>query len=156
MKREYIYILVFFGVFLYFYKKKNMNKENVLSTLYKKIKNRVGQKSDLVMAQILHEVGGKVSNLAKFHNYSGIVYVGQKYALDSHIKQPDGKFNYAKYKSMDDYLEDYLRIVKNSLSKSNSINEFATNLKNQKYYGDTIRNYSIGMLNWYQKLKDYE
>ena len=137
-----------------------MRKNTKFDELYKILEFKLGaDKARLAFAQILHETGGKANRLTALNNYSGIVYVRQDKrfgivgAKDSGLKQPDGKFNYAQYDTLDSYVNDFLRIVNKSLKKSDTIKDYALNLKEQRYYGDTVQNYSKGLLHHYLKLK---
>jgi uncharacterized FlgJ-related protein len=125
-----------------------------LEGLASRLKARLGyDKALLCMSQILHEVGGKLSPLARVNNFSGIVYVKQRYAKDSGIKQPDGSYNYAKYDSVEDYINDYLRIVGKSVNAATSLEDFGRKLKAQRYYGADVVAYIKGMTNFYKTAK---
>ena len=157
MKKEYIFIIAIVLVILLYTKNGNMEKSiGSFETLGKKLAERIGKdKASFAMAQILHETGGKIKGLAVYHNYSGIVFIGQKGAFDTHIKQPDGKYNYAGYKTIEDYIEDYLRIVGKSIKQSDTLSAYASYLKAQRYYGDTTANYLNGMSRFFNKAKSY-
>jgi len=139
-------------IYLIIKKSKMTVKSNPFSDLEKAFTERIGaDKARFAMAQIKHEVGGKINDLARLNNFSGITFVGQKYAEDSHIKQPDGKLNYASSKTLANYVEDYLRIVGKSIKGATTLDDYARNLKRQNYYSDTLQNYIKGLAYWYKK-----
>ena len=154
MKNVHIFGII--GILLVYFiiskSKKMAVKNNPFAVLEKSFIERIGaDKAKFAMAQIKHELGGKINDLARLNNYSGITFVGQKYAEDSHIKQPDGKLNYASYKTPAHYIEDYLRIVGDSIKNASTLEDYARNLKRQNYYGDTLQNYTRGLAYWYKK-----
>jgi len=154
MDKKYIFAVVALLLLYYISQKaKKMDKNNPFGALKKALIDRLGaDKATLAMSQILHETGGKITPLARLNNFSGITYIGQKYAKDSHVKQPDGKYNYASYASIADYVEDYLRIVGKSVKNAVTIDDYARNLKRQNYYTDTLQNYTAGMVYWAKKV----
>lgn len=154
MDKKYIFAVVALLLLYYISQKaKKMDKNNPFGALKKALIDRLGaDKATLAMSQILHETGGKITPLARLNNFSGITYIGQKYAKDSHIKQPDGRLNYASYDTLENYVEDYLRIVGKSVKNAVTIDDYARNLKRQNYYGDTLQNYTAGMVYWAKKV----
>ena len=153
MSKNHIFgIIGLILIYLIIKRSKMAVKSNPFSALEKAFIERIGaDKARFAMAQIKHEVGGKINDLARLNNFSGITFVGQKYAEDSHIKQPDGKLNYASYKTLENYVEDYLRIVGKSIKGATTLDDYARNLKRQNYYGDTLQNYTKGLAYWYKK-----
>ena len=113
-------------------------------------------KASWVMAQILYETGAKQSPLAKLNNLTGIIFVGQKGAKDSGILLPENKaYTYAKYNSVSDWFFDYIRIVNKSVKNSNSLYDYASNLKKQGYYTAPLEDYRKALIYFNNNLNKY-
>lgn len=113
----------------------------------KKVGKELGVDPSLVFAQIMHETNGMKSGLANdgSNNLSGIKYAGQSGATRGSAS-PDHDY-YAKYNSLDDYANDFARILKNDGIDSSikSVDQYATALKNHGYFQDGLSNYEAGM-----------
>lgn len=118
----------------------------------------------LALAQVAHETGGfNNAKITTHNNASGITFINNS------KKQPNAtrgnplpeapKYNYAKFATLNDWANDYLRLVGNNLKKSADTAQYALRLAKQKYYEvsprfpDAIKNYSAGLANWYSKLQ---
>lgn len=113
----------------------------------KKVGKELGVDPSLVFAQIMHETGGMTSKLANdgSNNLSGIKYVGQSGATRGSAS-PEGDY-YAKFNSLDDYAKNFASILKNDGIDSSikSVDQYATALKNHKYFGAPLSAYEAGM-----------
>lgn len=113
----------------------------------KKVGKELGVDPSLVFAQIMHETNGMKSGLANdgSNNLSGIKYVGQSGATRGSAS-PDGDY-YAKFNSLDDYANNFASILKNDGIDSSikSVDQYATALKNHKYFGAPLSAYEAGM-----------
>lgn len=113
----------------------------------KKVGKELGVDPSLVFAQIMHETGGMTSKLANdgSNNLSGIKFVGQSGATRGSAS-PDGDY-YAKFNSLDDYANNFASILKNDGIDSSikSVDQYATALKNHKYFGAPLSAYEAGM-----------
>jgi hypothetical protein len=104
-----------------------------------------------VMGQIAYETGHyKNQGTIKDNNLSGIKYYGQPGASPgSPAPKSEGPNPYAHYKSIQDWANDYLRIMK-SVGKyrpleASSVEEFVTRLKKNGYFGGDLASYISGV-----------
>ena len=113
----------------------------------KKVGKELGVDPSLVFAQIMHETDGMTSKLSNdgSNNLSGIKYAGQSGATRGSAS-PDHDY-YAKYNSLDDYANDFARILKNDGIDSSikSVDQYATALKNHSYFTAGLSAYEAGM-----------
>ena len=113
-----------------------------------------------LLAQISHETGGFKSNLSLLNNLSGIIFVGQKGAIDSGISQPKketskfGKWNYAAYKTIEDWAADYISILaKHKVFDAKNLEEFVNKLKEARYFTAPTEEYFTALKKWTNQLK---
>lgn len=111
-----------------------------------------------MVAQIAHETNNFTSiQLLKNNNGAGITYINNPYQINAHraSELPEDKnYHYAKFDTIQDFANDYLRILKYGIDKpinSNSLEEFAKRLKNNGFYSDTLDNYTKGLKFFYKK-----
>jgi flagellum-specific peptidoglycan hydrolase FlgJ len=104
-----------------------------------------------VMAQIAFETGHYKNNSAiNDNNLSGIKYVGQKNATPgTPAPKNEGSAPYAHYNSINDWANDYLRIMK-TVGKYRPLDapdstEFVKRLKANGYFGGDLNNYISGV-----------
>lgn len=115
-------------------------------------------KLELALTQVAHETGDFDSSVFnENNNASGIMYINNSKKQKNATKgkpfpSKEGKYFYANFKSLDDWAKDFIRIVQNSLNKATSINEYASLLKENKYYTDNVSNYLKGLNFNYNKL----
>jgi hypothetical protein len=116
-----------------------------------------GLQLTLALCQVAHETGDFESNvLLKNNNATGIMFLNNAKQKNCKKGLPfpskEGKYFYANFNSLDDWAIDFLRIVKKSLFSSVGIVDYATKLKNQKYFTDNLQNYIKGMNSHYKQL----
>lgn len=105
-----------------------------------------------MLSQIAHETGGFNSRVFNTdNNASGIMYINkparQKNATKGSPfpKRESRVYHYAHFATLKDWAVDYLRIIGNLASTSKTLLQFATALKNKKYYADPIPVYANGL-----------
>lgn len=105
-----------------------------------------------MLAQIAHETSGFNSRVFKSdNNASGIMFINkplkQKNATrgGEYPKKESKIYHYAHFATLKDWAIDYLRIIGNLASSSKTLLDFATALRNRKYYTDTIPRYANGL-----------
>ena len=108
-----------------------------------------GAKAELVYCQFYHETAGFTSELCtEYHNLAGVTQT-----KPNDLGQPDGSLWYRKFESDDDfarYFGKFIRLFDGAV-EATTIEEYATALKNEGYYGDTLENYIDGMQSAYDK-----
>ena len=115
-------------------------------------------KLELALTQVAHETGDFDSSVFnENNNASGIMYINNSKKQKNATKgkpfpSKEGKYFYANFKSLDDWAKDFIRIVQNYLNKATIINEYASLLKENKYYTDNVSNYLKGLNFNYNKL----
>jgi hypothetical protein len=105
----------------------------------------------LALAQAAHESANfNDPKIITHNNASGITWsnrASQKNATKGNPLPEAPKYNYARFATLTDWAKDYLRIVKKSLLSSNTPGEFATKLKEQKYYTAPLALYAKALQN---------
>lgn len=114
----------------------------------KKVGKELGVDPSLVFAQIMHETGGMTSKLANdgSNNLSGIKYYNGLPGATKGSASPEGD-NYAKFNSLDDYANFFASLLKNDGIDSSikTVDQYATALKNHKYFTAPVSEYEAGM-----------
>ena len=116
----------------------------------------------LAVAQVMHETGvfsGK-QRATSFNNYSGITYSGTKEQLNTGAKKsplelPEAKgVYYAQYPNAVAWAKDYIRIISRNTKpiQASTPADFAYRLKQNKYYTDTLENYTKNITFYYNFL----
>lgn len=118
-----------------------------------------------LMAQIALETAGFNSRVFKENNNgSGIMFInnptrqknatrGRLYPANEQPKDPSKpRLYYANFASLKDWAVDYLRLVKKAAEQTSNFEQFAVALKNRKYYGANVTDYTKGMIAWYNQL----
>lgn len=123
------------------------------------------------VAQALHETGNKIDQSHELtgHNWSGITYIGQplyqKNAKRGNLKpqtdwsNPNKPEYYAFFDTVEDWARDFKRIISRSNGlkgrpiEATTLKEYATRLKANFYFGDSIENYSKALSYWLDKIK---
>jgi len=120
------------------------------------------------VAQVMHETGGKIDRPLERDdfNISGINYAGQKLATRGVMKPVKEWKNknvaeyYAKFRNYDDWAKDYKRILslnragKGRPIEATTLNEFLNRLSANKYFMDSPSKYSVGLMRWYNQIKN--
>ena len=108
-----------------------------------------GAKAELLYAQFAHETGNFTSELCReYNNLAGVTQVEP-----NDLPQPDGQFYYMKFDDLSHwarYFGKFIRLFDGAV-EAQTIEEYATALKNEGYYGDTLENYIEGMQSAYDK-----
>jgi len=111
----------------------------------------------LIVAQAKHESNDFSSNVFKTcNNAFGYKYVGQKLAVGACSDSPEGN-KYAKYRSLEDSTREVCQWIKRRQSQFAAVNtpeDFASALKNNGYFGDSLGNYSAALRRHYNAIKD--
>ena len=118
-----------------------------------------GNKLLLALAQVGHETGGYTNEKIKTHNNaSGITFINnptkQKNATRGNPLPEAPKYAYAKFDTLNDWANDYLRLVGKSLNSSSDPNTYAKKLASQRYYEvsarypNAVSNYTKGLSYW--------
>ena len=111
-----------------------------------------GAKAELLYAQFAHETGNFTSELCReYNNLAGVTQVEP-----NDLPQPDGQFYYMKFDDLSHwarYFGKFIRLFDGAV-EAQTIEEYATALKNEGYYGDTLDNYIEGMKSAYDKAFD--
>ena len=123
------------------------------------------------VAQALHETGNKIDqpHETNGHNWSGITWIAQptlqKNAKRGNLKpqkdwnDPNKPEYYAWFETVEDWARDFKRIISRSNGlkgrpiEATTLKEYATRLKANFYFGDTIENYSKALTYWIDKIK---
>jgi uncharacterized FlgJ-related protein len=115
-----------------------------------------GKEFIFLLSQAAHETGDFDSRIFNTHNNaSGITWANKPYQLNATKGSPlpeDKRYFYAKFKSLDDWAKDYIRILGTSAKSSATLSEFAQKLKTRKYYTDTVANYAKALKYHYNEL----
>jgi hypothetical protein len=129
-----------------------------VQTAIANVLNRRGVNMDrlpLIMAQVAHETGNFRHRLGtQYNNVSGIKYSPKsaiKGESDSGVKSPEGN-NYSKFDSLGTWAERYYNIVNRGPAfplQATSVADFADRLKRNRYYTDTVANYTKGLQSWH-------
>lgn len=112
----------------------------------------------LVVAQSKHETNGYTSNVFKTcNNAFGYKYVGQ--AIAKSCSQSPELDNYAGYSTVENSAKEMAFWIKRrqaqgifpaNLNEIQSASQYAMLLKNSGFYGDTVTNYTAGLLRWFK------
>ena len=108
-----------------------------------------GIPAEILYSQWSHETAGFTSELCQ--QYNNLAGVTQTQGND--LPQPDGSFFYMKFDTLDDwarYFGKFIRLFAGA-AEATTIEEYATALKNEGYFGDTLENYIDGMSAAYQE-----
>lgn len=113
----------------------------------------------LIIPQVAHETAGFKHRLSQppINNMSGIKYSPKtaiKGERDSGIKSPEGN-NYSSFDTLDVWANRHFNIVSRGTNKpldASNLTEFAKRLKANKYYTDTVENYTKGLISWDRQL----
>jgi uncharacterized FlgJ-related protein len=115
----------------------------------------------LMVAQARHETGGYSSSVFKLcNNAFGYKWVGQSTADGSCSMSPEGN-SYARYSSIEDSTYEISQWIyrrqldgkfPDDLTTIKSEGQYAQLLKNTGYYGDTVSNYTKGLLYWISRI----
>lgn len=106
-----------------------------------------------VLLQVAHETGGFKSRMSTYNNMSGIKYRSKtaiKGESDSGVRSPEGD-NYSKFDTVGDWAKRHFMIVNRGANKpvlATTPEDYAFRLKANKYYTDTLQNYTKGLLSW--------
>lgn len=113
----------------------------------------------LIVAQSKHETANYTSSVFKScNNAFGYKYVGQKLALSACNNAPEGG-SYAKYATVGDSAREIAQWIKRrqaegrfpaNLATITTAEQYAGLLKMAGYYGDSVTNYTAGLLNWFK------
>ncbi len=111
----------------------------------------------LALAQVAHETGGfNDKKITTHNNPAGITWINKKTIQLNATKGnplPEApKYHYAKFATLKDWANDYLRIVGKKLRSATSPADYATKLKSGKYYTDTVKNYSKALDGHFKKI----
>ena len=106
---------------------------------------------DWIYAQMAHETNNFTSDLCvDYHNLAGVTQF-----LENDTPQPDGDFYYKQFSSDDEfaqYFGHYLCLyASDGIYDVTSMYEYVCALKRGCYFGDTVKNYYGGMLNYVEK-----
>ena len=97
----------------------------------------------IIYGQWYHESGGFSSKLAMENcNLGGLTQTTPNGEAN---KQPDGGNYYMVFKSIHDYAEYFKRIWGPDIKGVSSVEQYASNLKREGYYGDSYENYVSGI-----------
>lgn len=113
----------------------------------------------LIVAQSKHETANYTSAVFKScNNAFGYKYVGQRLALSACTGSPEGD-SYAKYATVGDSAREIAQWIKRrqsegkfpaNLATITTAAQYASLLKNAGYYGDSLQNYTNGLLAWFK------
>lgn len=105
-----------------------------------------GKELLFLLAQVAHETGTFEKGIfASHNNASGITWANKPYQKNATKGNPlpeNPKYFYAKFATLADWAKDYIRIAGKAVKSSNTLSEYAQKLKDQKYYTDTVANYT--------------
>jgi hypothetical protein len=111
------------------------------------------KKLPLLMRQTAHESGGFKSRVSSVNNLTGIKWAPKsaiKGEFDSGIKSPEGN-NYSGFTDLNAWAKRYVQIINRGPKKpieATTVTDFAERLKANKYYTDTLANYTKALLSW--------
>jgi len=117
-----------------------------------------------LMAQVAHETGTFNSRVfAENNNASGIMFINnparQKNATRGRAfprnewPAADRPLYYANYATLKDWAVDYLRIVGKTVQQAKTLEQYATALKNRRYYTAPLAQYAAALRAHYNKLQ---
>ena len=111
----------------------------------------------LALAQVAHETGGYNDKKIDTHNNpAGIIYINKKTIQINATKGnplPEApKYHYAKFATLKDWANDFIRIVGKKLRSATTAEDYATKLKAGRYYTDTLKNYSNALKGHLKKI----
>ena len=108
-----------------------------------------GGDAKLHYAQFSHETGNFTSELClQYNNLAGVTQVEP-----NDLPQPDGQFYYKKFDDLSHwarYFGKFIRLFDGAV-EAQTIEEYATALKEGGYFGDTLENYIDGMTSAYDE-----
>ena len=108
--------------------------EEAIKSVAKKMAKKFGLPEAYFQAQMDFESGHGTSPISQHNNYGGIKYSGAK-GSKSGSMSPEGN-PYAYYDSLDDFANDYARILSNDgVHKGMSVDQFIGTLKSHGYMG---------------------
>jgi hypothetical protein len=111
----------------------------------------------LALAQVAHETGGfNDKKITTHNNPAGITWINKKTiqinATKGNALPEAPKYHYAKFATLKDWANDFMRIVGKKLRSASSATDYATKLKAGGYYTDTIKNYSKALEGHFKKV----
>lgn len=112
-----------------------------------------------MIAQAKHETAGFTSKVFKTNNnaFGYKYYKGSIYQLSKGLNSPEGD-SYAKYNSVEDSskeVADWLGRRKDKFKGVITIEDYSKQLKESKYYGDSLANYTNALKRWFAGLGQY-
>ena len=103
--------------------------------------NLSGVDAKILYSQFSHETAGFTSELCvKYNNLGGITQTEP-----NELPQPDGSYYYKEFDSPEAFAVYFGRYLGYYPGPKNTIEEYATVLKEGGYFGDTLENYIAGM-----------
>lgn len=108
-----------------------------------------GIPAEILYCQWSHETAGFTSELClQYNNCAGVTQT-----QENDLPQPDGSFFYMKFDSLDDWARYFGKFIRlfDGAAEATTIEEYATALKSEGYFGDTLENYIEGMSAAYQE-----
>ena len=104
-----------------------------------------GIKAEILYCQWYHETAGFTSELClKYNNLAGVTQT-----QPNDLPQPDGDYYYMQFDDLRDWARYFGKFIRLFDGVANStdftIPEYATALKEEGYFGDTLENYIAGM-----------
>jgi hypothetical protein len=111
----------------------------------------------LALSQVAHETGGfNDKKITTHNNPAGITWINKKTIQLNATKGnplPEApKYHYAKFATLKDWANDFIRIVGKKLRSATSPADYAAKLKAGKYYTDTVKNYSKALEGHFKKV----
>jgi len=108
--------------------------------------NLSGVDARILYSQWFHETAGFTSALCVDYNNLG----GITQTEPNDIPQPDGSFYYMQFNCPESYAIYFGKYLRYYPGPKNTIEEYATVLKDGGYFGDTLGNYIAGMTAAYE------
>ena len=97
----------------------------------------------ILYAQFAHETANFTSELClQYNNLAGVTQT-----QENDLPQPDGSFYYMKFDDLSAWARYFGKFIRlfDGATEAQTIEEYATALKNEGYFGDTLENYIDGM-----------
>ena len=97
----------------------------------------------ILYAQFAHETANFTSELClQYNNLAGVTKT-----QENDLPQPDGSFYYMKFDDLSAWARYFGKFIRyfDGAAEAQTIEEYATALKNEGYFGDTLENYIDGM-----------